>query len=192
MEFLKEHLGDELYNQVSEKLKGTKVKLADLGTGNYVDSQKFKAQEDKNTELSKQLDAANNQINEFKGMDIEAIKTAALEWETKYNEQKADYEKRESDRLFNDGLDKVLSSDKYNVKDLVGFKAHLDLTKISRDGENFIGLDEQVKAKGESLSHMINVPETEQPPTFTQQHKTTTPSGDAMSFNFTGVRPKPE
>ena len=43
MEFLKETLGDELYTQVSEKMKDSKIKLADLSGGAYVGKDKFDA-----------------------------------------------------------------------------------------------------------------------------------------------------
>jgi hypothetical protein len=40
MDFLKEHLGEELYGQVSERLKGKGLKLADLSGGQYVQKDK--------------------------------------------------------------------------------------------------------------------------------------------------------
>lgn len=43
MEFLKPMLGDELYDQMAQKLEGSGVKLADLSTGNYVGKEKFDA-----------------------------------------------------------------------------------------------------------------------------------------------------
>lgn len=44
MEFLKPVLGEALYEQVQEKLKGQKdIKLANLALGQYVDKRKFKA-----------------------------------------------------------------------------------------------------------------------------------------------------
>ncbi|GHU90800.1 hypothetical protein FACS1894202_11180 [Clostridia bacterium] len=36
MEFLKQHLGDELYTQVAEKLTAANVQLADLSGGGYI------------------------------------------------------------------------------------------------------------------------------------------------------------
>lgn len=44
MEFLKPVLGETLYQQVEQKLKGQKdIKLANLASGQYVDKRKFKA-----------------------------------------------------------------------------------------------------------------------------------------------------
>jgi hypothetical protein len=41
MEFLKEHLGEELYKEVSEKLKGKGVKVVDASGGGYVSKEKY-------------------------------------------------------------------------------------------------------------------------------------------------------
>jgi hypothetical protein len=40
MDFLKAHLGEELFNQVKSKLEGKKVKVVDLSTGDYVSKDK--------------------------------------------------------------------------------------------------------------------------------------------------------
>lgn len=41
MEFLKEHLGEELFKAVSEKLKGKGVKVVDASSGGYVSKEKY-------------------------------------------------------------------------------------------------------------------------------------------------------
>jgi hypothetical protein len=91
MEFLKEILGEELYTQVAEKLSGTKIKLADLSGGQYVDKGKFDAQaaqmaQHKTTtaDLTKQLEDANAQIAEMG--KYEGAQAAADEWKTKYEQ----------------------------------------------------------------------------------------------------------
>jgi hypothetical protein len=40
MDFLKEHLGEELYKEVCEKLKDKGIKVADLSGGNYIAKEK--------------------------------------------------------------------------------------------------------------------------------------------------------
>jgi hypothetical protein len=40
MDFLKEHLGEELYKEVSEKLKDKGIKIGDLSSGNYIAKEK--------------------------------------------------------------------------------------------------------------------------------------------------------
>lgn len=74
------------FEQFAEKLAAAKdIKLANLAEGGYVSVDKFKAEEAKASGLQEQLTAANQQIQTFKGKDIDAIKKAAADWETKYN-----------------------------------------------------------------------------------------------------------
>lgn len=58
-EFLKEVLGENLLNQVNEKLTGSKIKLGDLSTGNYVSKSKF---EDELSTRDKQITSLNDTI----------------------------------------------------------------------------------------------------------------------------------
>jgi hypothetical protein len=56
MEFLKDVLGEELYNQVAEKLKGNeKIKLANLAEGQYVDKKKFDEADTERKRLADEL-----------------------------------------------------------------------------------------------------------------------------------------
>ena len=66
MEFLKEHLGEELYAQVAEKLKGTKLKLADLSTGGYISKDKFDAQTEQLKAAQSATAARDTQLAELK------------------------------------------------------------------------------------------------------------------------------
>ena len=75
MEFLKEILGEELFNQVAEKInahngneanKEKQVKLANLGGGEYVGKGKYDALNDLLTGKQTELDAANGLISELK------------------------------------------------------------------------------------------------------------------------------
>lgn len=88
MEFLKDIFGSEAltYDQLAEKLKGSKdIKLGNLAGGQYVQREKLTAVETERDTLKTQLGEANKTIEGFKAMDIEGVKRAAGEWETKYN-----------------------------------------------------------------------------------------------------------
>ncbi len=74
MEFLKTLLGEELYNQVASKINEfngneenkEKIKLANLGSGGYVDKNKYSSLEaDHNSKIA-ELEKANNLIAEMK------------------------------------------------------------------------------------------------------------------------------
>lgn len=43
-----------------------------------------------------------------------------------------------------------------NAKDVVDIKANLDMSKISFNGENFIGLDEQINILKETKGYLFN------------------------------------
>ena len=75
MEFLKEILGEELYNQFVEKVnayngneanKDKQVKIANLGGGEYVGKGKFDALNQQLTSKQTELDTANNLITDLK------------------------------------------------------------------------------------------------------------------------------
>lgn len=75
MEFLKAILGDELYAQVAEKVnayngneanKDKQIKIADLGSGEYVSKLKLDDVNGQLTSKQSELDAANGLIEELK------------------------------------------------------------------------------------------------------------------------------
>lgn len=95
MEFLKDILGEELYTQVEGKVsthnagisdESKRVKLADLSTGNYVSKEKHLSLKTERDGYKTQLETANGEIASYKNLDIDGIKQAAANWETKYND----------------------------------------------------------------------------------------------------------
>ena len=121
MEFLKDALGEELYALVAEKLKDSKIKLADLSSGAYVGKEKFDTELAKAKGLSEQLAAANQQIEEFRGMDIDGIKKAADDWKHKAEQAKAkaDIEAMQLDFALNDALTAAKARNTRTVKALL-------------------------------------------------------------------------
>jgi hypothetical protein len=151
MEFLKEHLGEELYNQVAEKLKGNdKVKLANLAEGGYVDKGKFTAAEQIKKDLETQIADRDSQLETLKKSagDNETLKAKIAELQNENTAFKTDYENKLKAAQLDAALDRKL----FEVKavDNVAVKALLDMNKISLDGENLIGADEQIKALQDS------------------------------------------
>ena len=74
MEFLKELLGEELFNQLSSKInehngneanKDNQIKIGNLGTGEYVSAAKYKALQDAMSGKDAEITNANNLIAEL-------------------------------------------------------------------------------------------------------------------------------
>lgn len=137
MEFLKDVLGDDLYNQVSEKLKGHEkdIKIANLASGDYVSKAKYdadiQAKETRITELA-------DQVKSFDGVDVKKLQTDVKEWEDKYNKDLKSEHLRSQVQLA------VAKSGARSEKALMGM---LDLDKITLDDNGDVkGLNEQIEA----------------------------------------------
>lgn len=210
MEFLKETLGEELYTQVSEKLKGSKIKLADLSGGAYVGKEKFDTTvadlKNQLTAANEAVTAANAEIESYKGMDIEGIKKAAAEWEQKATQFKADAEKAqqeaadkiaamEYDNAINSYITPLKFSSEYAKR---GFVEDFKAKGFKLEDGKFLGADDYVKSVREK-----------DPGTFAPEEKADeyqfkgwtpaegsnkTPSGqtDEFNFNFTPIKPIPK
>lgn len=140
---LSEILG-ELYSQIPQELQ-TKYKDIDL-----VDSTQYIAK-DKFDTLDKQLKTANTTINDLKkdNKDNEVLQTKVGEYETKVK----DYEKQIKDMQFNYALEGVLKG--ANVRNTKAVTALLNLENVKLDGENLLGLNEQLDSLKESDNYLF-------------------------------------
>jgi len=136
MEFLKEFLGEDLYNQVAEKLNGNdKIKLVNIADGSYVEKSVY----DADVQKAKEEAAA---VPEGKSL----VDTS------EYDALKSDKDKLEKDfaeHKFESALDfKLASSGARNIK---AVKALLDRDKIELGEDGLTGVDEQLETiKAES------------------------------------------
>jgi len=94
--------------------------------------------------LKAQLGEANNQIEAFRGMDVDGIRRAADEWKAKAEQAEVDAKKQLDDLRFNHALDGALSGAK--AKNAKAVRALLDLAgmKLNDDG-SIVGLTEQLE-----------------------------------------------
>ncbi len=142
MEFLKEILGEDLYNQVAEKLKGNdKVKLVNIADGGYVEKATHEA------EIQKAKEAA--AIPEGKSL----VDTS------EYDALKSEKDKLEKDfakHRFESALDlKLASSGARNTKALKGL---LDMDKIELGEDGLTGFDEQLETIKAENDYLFAVP----------------------------------
>ncbi|NFD30421.1 scaffolding protein [Clostridium botulinum] len=169
---LKELLGEELYNQVIQKVGDNKIDI--VSNGNWIPKDKF------NT-LNEQLKTANTTITDLKksNKDNEELQTKVTDYETKVK----DYEKQIQDMQFNYALEGALKS--ANVRNTKAVKALLNLEGIKLDGESLIGLNEQIEAIRKSDSYLFA---EEQKPKFSGVEPTDgskTPSKDTSKMSYT-------
>lgn len=141
MEFLKETLGDALYAQVEEALKGSDIKLANIANGEYVARRKY-------DDLNGQLRAANADIADrdtklaaFQSQDIAGLQRQVDDWKKRAE----DAEKATETFKFDSAITAALTGAKArNVKSV---RALLDENALSLDENGALsGLDDQLAA----------------------------------------------
>lgn len=152
MEFLKDYLDEETYAKVSEQLKDKDVKLANLKEGKYVDVQKYDTlTKDLETTQATLLEREND-ITKLKDTgNTEQLNATITDLETKYANQKAEYEEKLAKNKLNSAIDIAIANT--GTIDRVGFKAHLDLSKISYEDDKLVGFDEQLEVIKENQKH---------------------------------------
>lgn len=150
MEKLKELFGEDAltFSQLEEKLKDNKeVKLANLAAGHYVDKKKFEAQAIELSTAQETIKGLKDTVSKFDGVDVDGLKKAATDWETKYNEGIA------AAKLDN-ALTLALVEAK--VKNPKLARAGLDMSVIKLDGDNIIGLSEQLDKLKETDGYLFD------------------------------------
>lgn len=210
-EEIKTLLGD---GNISDKLDSV---IDAIMKANGADIEKQKKEVEKLTEKNKNLeteletnkqtlDEANAQIEKFKSMDIEGIKAGAEEWKTKYETAQAEAQKQkeqfEADMKKKDydyAVNNYMNGFKF-VDDVVKeavinqFKAK----EFKLEDNKFLGADEFMKDYQEQHKALFVQEESKDEPTPPQFTNTSgnagrgTPANNGFSFNFTGVRPRPQ
>ena len=151
MEFLKEILGDELFNQFTEKVnawngnesnKEKLVKLANLSTGEYVSKGKYDALNEQLTGKQSELDKANGLISELQkatkgNEDLQGKITA-------YETEKAQLQAQLAETKMKAAIKVALLSEKAVDVDYLTFKLN---EKLKEKGET-LELDENDNIKG--------------------------------------------
>lgn len=155
MEKLKELFGTEAltWEQLTEKLKDNKeVKLANLATGNYVDKKKY---DDKIAELAtanQTITGLQDTVKKFDGVDVDGLKKAAGDWESKYN---TDLAAVKLDSAVNMALVEA------KAKNPKLAKAALDMSMVKLDGDKLLGFSEQLEALKKSDAYLFEAVEGE-------------------------------
>lgn len=187
MEFLKQHIPQDLYQQLEQALKGNdKVKLGNLADGSYVSKHKFDDEAQKVVDLTTQIAERDKQIanlgkyatdNEELQKQIKQLQetndASAKEWQAKIDKQAFDF-----------ALSTVLK-DKYHAKDVISVLPHLRTDAISLKDGKFLGLEEQMKDIVANKSFLFGE-DTVTGPDFPANPPAPT-DGTVWDFGFTAV-----
>lgn len=172
MEFLKEVLGEELYNQVSAAVntynekpenKDKQVKLANLSSGQYVDKNKYETSVAEKENLEGQIEILNKTIKSLKdsNSDNEELQKTITALQTDLKNQQA----ANANTIKTYGLREQLSKAGVLDPDYLIYKAG-GIEKFNFDKENKpIGVDEMLKPYKEdtAMAHLFKQ-ETKKPP----------------------------
>lgn len=151
---LKEFLGEELYNQVMEKV-GKDHKIDIVSNGNWFPKAKFDEVNEKVKTLEDQIKERDNQLKELKtkAAGNEELSAKIAELETANEATKSEYEVKMAELKKETAIELKLKDEQ--AKNVKAVKALLSLDKVSIDGDNLLGLDEQLKTLKESDPYLF-------------------------------------
>lgn len=152
MDFLKEFLGEELYINVKDALKGKDVEIVNLKEGNYIKKELHDTvlQEKENyktqlSEVNSKLGILNNQLSGQENLQatVTTLQDEIAKKENLLKETTKKYKIKDAIRSF-------------NAKDPEDIFFKLDLEKIKDDEGKITGLEEQILPLKESKGYLFN------------------------------------
>ena len=183
MDKLKELLGEELYKQVAEKLGDNKIIIDD---GNWIPKARFDEVNVQRKDYKEQLEQRDQQLKDLqkKAKDSEEL-TSEIERLREENKKATEaYEEKLTQQKFNFAVEQAIA--KAEAKNTRAVKALLDLDKIKLEGDELIGLEEQLKTVKESEPYLFGTELRGRTP---HQDQTTPPSTKnpwkSETFNLT-------
>lgn len=128
------------------------------GVKEYKDSaEKVKTLEAETTSLKEQIAQRDKDLKELKKVDAKEFETKIAELEEKNKTLQEAHDKEMSETRRNLMIENSLM--KANVKNSKAIRGMLELDKITIDGDELAGLEEQIKALKESDSYLFNIEE---------------------------------
>ena len=200
IEALKEFLGDELYAQVTAKLKGheDKVNLVNLADGGYVSKSKFDAETEKANTYKSQLEETKTQLGTLKQAagNHEELSKKVSELQTKYDTDTAALNARLAAQDLDFSLSEKLRDASLGVRNPKTMMRLLDKAKLKKDGEDILGLKEQLELlKKDDATLFLSEDDGAGKGTGGAPFSPVTPASgggnNPFSFDFVGVRAKP-
>ena len=150
---LKELLGEELFEQVNEKLdEGQKLIVND---GNYIPKKKFDEKTEKVAALEKQISQRDEQIEQLKEDTnaSEELKSKIEELQEKNEQTQTELQEKLKQQKLESEIDKALLKKKARNPKAVKALLEMDKVEVTDDGIN--GLDEQLEKIEETDDYLF-------------------------------------
>jgi len=144
-------LGEELYNNVLEKVGDKKIGFLD----GYVPLSRFNEVNEKLKTSKEQITSFEKQVEETKKLleKSEEYKGKYEELEANYNNSKTEYEANIQNITKKSAIEKKLLEEGAKHTKLIMSDINMDNIKI--DGENLIGLDDEIKKAKETYNDLF-------------------------------------
>ena len=156
------------------------------GIKEYKDSaEKVKTLEAETNSLKEQISQRDKDLKELKKVDAKELETKLAELEEKNKALQETHDKEMSETRKNLMLENSLM--KANVKNSKAIKGMLDLDKITIDGDELTGLDDQIKALKESDSYLFNIEEPTKTIDLGSQHTQEKSEDNSHERNLLGI-----
>ena len=156
------------------------------GIKEYKESaEKVKTLEAETTSLKEQISQRDKDLKELKKVDAKELETKIAELEEKNKTLQAESESKLLETRKNLMLENSLM--KANVKNSKAIKGMLELDKITIDGDELSGLDDQIKALKESDSYLFNIEEPTKTIDLGSQHSSQKNEDDLFARKVMGL-----
>ncbi|EKN42508.1 phage capsid scaffolding protein [Clostridium botulinum A2 117] len=158
MAHIKDIIGEEAFNTLSEDKRKEldKKDFEDVSSGSFISKTRFDQVNEQAKEYKKQVGERDKQINNLKEeyKDVDGLKEKVEQLELDNKTQKETYEKQLSDIAFNNALEKGLGA--FSIKDKKLIMTLIDKDKLKVDGDNVIGLKEQIEPLKTSHEYLFD------------------------------------
>lgn len=158
MAHIKDIIGEEAFNALSEDKRKEldKKDFEDVSSGSFISKTRFDQVNEQAKEYKKQVGERDKQINNLKEeyKDVDGLKEKVEQLELDNKTQKETYEKQLSDIAFNNALEKGLGA--FSIKDKKLIMTLIDKDKLKVDGDNVIGLKEQIEPLKTSHEYLFD------------------------------------
>jgi len=155
LEFLKTILGDAYTEDIDKKVS------AEIGK-DFVSRTDFNAANEAKKTLDAQIKDRDKQLDELKKVDAAGLQAKIAELQTANETAKTEYDSNLKKVQLNSKIETALLGAK--AKNTKAARALLDESKISLDGENVLGLNEQLEALQKDNAYLFGEDKTPNPP----------------------------